>query len=146
MVDEGEEVVRAAGGIVVRRADGGDIDVALVHRPAYDDWSFPKGKRAAGDRDDRQTARREVEEETGLLCRLDRPVGTIEYRDRKNRPKSVVYWLMRPIGGMFRPTDEVDEMRWVPIGQAGDLLTYEHDRALLKTAARLLELPSSRPR
>ncbi len=138
-MDRSQEIVRAAGGIVVRKTDSRDSEVALVHRPAYDDWTFPKGKRAPGERDDRETARREVEEETGLVCRLDRPVGTIEYRDRKDRPKTVAYWLMTPIGGEFRPSAEVDEMRWVPIGQAGDLLTYRHDRSLLESAAGFLE-------
>jgi 8-oxo-dGTP pyrophosphatase MutT (NUDIX family) len=133
-----EEVVRAAGGVVFRRTDRGDIEVALVHRPSYDDWTFPKGKRIAGERD-RQTASREVQEETGLAVRLDRRLGTVEYRDRKDRPKTVVYWLMTPTGGVFRPSAEVDEMRWVPMGQAANLLTYPHDRALLEEAAELLE-------
>jgi 8-oxo-dGTP pyrophosphatase MutT (NUDIX family) len=133
-----EEMVRAAGGIVVRRVDQGGLEVALVHRPAYDDWTFPKGKRIAGE-GDRQTARREVEEETGLVVRLDRRIGRVEYRDRKDRPKTVVYWLMTQIGGTFRPSAEVDEMQWVPQGQAAILLTYPHDRALLQTAAELLE-------
>jgi 8-oxo-dGTP pyrophosphatase MutT (NUDIX family) len=138
ITERGEEIVRAAGGVVVRRTDRGDIEVALVHRPSYDDWTFPKGKRVAGE-GDKQTAKREVEEETGLACRLDRRIGKVEYRDRKDRPKTVVYWLMTPIGGTFRPSAEVDEMRWVRIGQAGNLLTYPHDRALLEAAAKLLE-------
>jgi 8-oxo-dGTP pyrophosphatase MutT (NUDIX family) len=131
-MSEGQEVVRAAGGVVARKTGGGDVEVALVHRPSYDDWTFPKGKRLPGEGDE-DTARREVEEETGLACRIDRPLGSVEYRDRKDRAKTVVYWLMTPIRGEFRPTNEVDEMRWVPIGQAGDVLTYEHDRSLLET-------------
>jgi 8-oxo-dGTP diphosphatase len=137
-MSEGQEVVRAAGGVVVRSADRGDVEVALVHRPSYDDWTFPKGKYLPGE-DDLDTARREVEEETGLTCRIDGPLGTVEYRDRKDRPKIVVYWLMTPLAGEFRPSAEVDEMRWVPIEQARDLLTYRHDRSLLETAADLLE-------
>jgi 8-oxo-dGTP pyrophosphatase MutT (NUDIX family) len=133
-----QPIVHASGGIVVRRADDGGVAVALVHRPSYDDWTFPKGKRVPGE-DDRQTAIREVEEETGLRCRIDRPVGRVSYRDRKDRPKTVMYWLMTPIDGDFSPSTEVDEMRWVPVQQAEDLLTYEHDRSLLRTTAELLQ-------
>ncbi len=131
------EIVRAAGGIVVRRPDDGDIEVALVHRPSYDDWTFPKGKRI-GEEEDLQTALREVEEETGLRCRVDREVGSVQYRDRKERDKTVRYWLMTPEGGTFRPSAEVDEMRWAPFDEAADVLTYEHDRDLLRAAAEQL--------
>ncbi len=132
------EPVRASGGIVVRRADAGGLDVALVHRPSYDDWTFPKGKRTQGE-DDRRTALREVEEETGMVCTIDRPVGRIHYRDRKDRPKTVMYWLMTPVEGAFHPSAEVDEMRWIPLDRARDLLTYEHDRSILDKAAGLVE-------
>lgn len=124
--------IRASGGIVVRRTNGG-VEVVLIHRPSYDDWTFPKGKCFPGERE-RQTAVREVEEETGLACRIDRAVGRIRYRDGKNRPKIVTYWLMTPLGGVFRPSLEVDEMRWLPIEQARELLTYGHDRSLLEDA------------
>jgi 8-oxo-dGTP pyrophosphatase MutT (NUDIX family) len=134
-----QEIVRAAGGIVVRTRADGSAEVALVHRPSYDDWTFPKGKRVL-DEEDPQTALREVEEETGLVCRLHREVGAIRYRDRKDRPKTVVYWLMTPVGGDFQPSHEVDEVRWLPIERAGDVLTYQHDRSLLETAARLLQV------
>jgi 8-oxo-dGTP pyrophosphatase MutT (NUDIX family) len=132
------ELIRASGGIVLRDTADKGVEVALVHRPAYDDWTFPKGKRAAGE-GDRETALREVQEETGLSCRIDGEVGRIEYRDRKNRPKTVKYWLMTPLDGTFRPSAEVDEIRWLPIGRAGDLLTYRHDRRILRIAADLLE-------
>src|SRR6266516_3007416 len=132
-----QALVHASGGIVVRGTDGGDVEVALVHRPSYDDWTFPKGKRIQGE-DDRQTALREVEEETGLLCRIDGAVGRVQYRDRKDRPKTVMYWLMTPLEGTFHPTSEVDELRWLPVEQAEELLTYEHDRKLLRDAARHL--------
>ncbi len=132
-----EGIVRASGGIVVRRMDGGSPEVALVHRPSYDDWSFPKGKRV-DDESDRQTALREVEEETGLVCRIDRAVGRVQYRDRKNRPKTVMYWLMTPVEGTFRPTSEVDEIRWLPLERAENRLTYEHDRRLLRAATEMM--------
>jgi 8-oxo-dGTP pyrophosphatase MutT (NUDIX family) len=125
--------IRASGGILVRTTENGGPEVALVHRPSYDDWTFPKGKRT-GDEGDRETALREVEEETGLVCRIERAVGQVQYRDRKDRPKTVTYWLMTPIEGTFHPTSEVDEMRWLPVEQAEELLTYEHDRKLLRAA------------
>lgn len=112
------------------------MEVALVHRPTYDDWTFPKGKRTQGE-DDRQTALREVQEETGLVCRIDRAVGRVQYRDRKDRPKTVMYWLMTPVEGDFHPTSEVDEIRWLPADKAEELLTYEHDRKLLRVATEL---------
>ena len=86
--------IRAAGGVVRRRrADGGD-EVVLVHRPAYDDWSLPKGKLEDGEREE-DAALREVEEETGLQCRLERELATTRYRDARGRRKIVRYWRMR---------------------------------------------------
>jgi 8-oxo-dGTP diphosphatase len=85
-----EWVVRAGGGIVWRRGAGGRIEIVLVHRPAYDDWSFPKGKLHPGETE-AQAALREVQEEIGLRCRLGREVGTSAYRDPKRRPNTVRY-------------------------------------------------------
>src|SRR6266516_3774205 len=84
-VDTGT-VVRAAGGVVWKRGPGGTPQVALVHRPAYDDWSLPKGKLRQGEREDK-AALREVREETGLRCKLERPLPSSEYRDGRGRPK-----------------------------------------------------------
>ena len=84
------EPVRAAGGIILR-GEGSDRSVALVHRPRYDDWSFPKGK-LDQDEDEASAALREVEEETGLRCKLGRSVGAVTYRDRGGRPKVVRYF------------------------------------------------------
>jgi 8-oxo-dGTP pyrophosphatase MutT (NUDIX family) len=131
------EIVRASGGLVVRRTADGDVEVVLVHRPSYDDWTFPKGKRAQGE-DDRQTALREVEEETGLVCRIDGAVGRVQYRDRKDRSKTVMYWLMSPVGGTFHPTSEVDEIRWLSVEEAAELLTNDHDRRLLRSVTEPL--------
>jgi 8-oxo-dGTP diphosphatase len=127
------EIVRAAGGVVLRRAPTGELEVALVHRPAYDDWSFPKGKLAPGERVE-DAAVREVEEETGMRCRLGRPLSSVRYRDRKGRSKVVSYWTMDPEGGAFHPTDEVDQLRWVSVRDAARALTYPHDRDLLREA------------
>jgi 8-oxo-dGTP diphosphatase len=125
--------VRAAGGIVLR-GDGGDRSVALVHRPRYDDWSFPKGKLEDGE-DEATAALREVEEETGLRCRLGPSVGAVTYRDRQGRLKVVRYFQMDADGGRFAPNREVDELRWVAVEDAVRLLTYPHDRRMLRQVA-----------
>jgi 8-oxo-dGTP diphosphatase len=133
------EVVRAAGGIVVRRSLLGHLEVALVHRPARVDWSFPKGK-LEPDESFEEAALREVEEETGYRCSLSLFIGHTEYRDRKDRPKVVAYWIMVVDGGAFRPNDEVDELRWLDLAAASDLLSYERDRELLAVVAAAGEL------
>jgi len=124
------EAIRAAGGLVCRRNEQGTAEVLVVHRPAYDDWSFPKGKLEAGE-DEEDAAIREVEEETGLRCRLDRELETARYRDARGRPKTVRYWLMTPVGGRLAAANEVDDARFVPVSEAAELLTYARDRALL---------------
>ena len=121
--------IRAAGGIVCRPGENG-VEVVLVHRPAYDDWSFPKGKLERGE-DEEAAAVREVEEETGLRCRLERELATTRYRNALGRPKTVRYWLMTPVGGALAAANEVDDARFVPAVEALELLTYERDRALL---------------
>ena len=125
-----EPEVRAAGGLVVREREAGGVEVALVHRPKYDDWSLPKGKLAPGE-DWAQAAVREVEEETGLRCEPGRELEPATYRDRKGRSKLVRYWLMRPLGGDFEPGDEVDRMAWATPADATRLLDYPHDRGLV---------------
>jgi 8-oxo-dGTP diphosphatase len=126
-----DDVVRAAGGIV-RTGDRTDPRILLVHRPRYDDWSLPKGKADPGERFE-DTALREVEEETGLRCRIGPEVGRTRYRDSKGRRKEVRYFLMEPKdhGEHFTPNDEVDEVRWCSPRDAGKLLSYEHDRRLV---------------
>lgn len=131
--------VRAAGGIVVRRApDGESWQVLLVHRPRYGDWSLPKGKADPGETDE-QTALREVEEETGLRCTLGARGGRTRYRDSKGRAKVVHYWLMEPepggaTDGAFVPNDEVDEVRWCSVAEAVATISYAHDRKMLARA------------
>jgi phosphohistidine phosphatase SixA/8-oxo-dGTP pyrophosphatase MutT (NUDIX family) len=119
--------VRAAGGLVWRRFRGAD-QVLLVHRPAYDDWSFPKGKLERGE-EEWTCAVREVEEETTLRCELGRDLGTISYRDSEGRPKVVRYWQMRaPRGRRAEPANEIDEVRWLRLDDAIARLSYTHDR------------------
>ena len=124
------ETVRAAGGLVCRRREDGAREILLVHRPAYDDWSFPKGKLEPGEREE-DAAIREVEEETGLRCRLEAEVATTRYRDARGRDKTVRYWLMTPIAGTLEAANEVDDARFVTLAQAPELLSYARDAELL---------------
>jgi 8-oxo-dGTP pyrophosphatase MutT (NUDIX family) len=130
--------VRAAGGVVVRSGPGGEAEVLLVHRPRYDDWSWPKGKCDPGESYE-GCARREVEEETGIVVDLDEPLPEVRYRDQKDRPKLVRYWVMRPASepGPFEPNEEVDEVAWLRLAEAEDRLSYDHDRGLLANLRRL---------
>jgi 8-oxo-dGTP pyrophosphatase MutT (NUDIX family) len=123
------EVVQAAGGLVIRR-HGDGLQIAVVHRPVHQDWSYPKGKLEEGETFE-AAALREVHEETGLTCRLIRFLGHTEYIDRKGRPKAVAYWVMAAENGSFQPNEEVDEVRWLDAVEASALLSYERDRELL---------------
>jgi 8-oxo-dGTP diphosphatase len=127
-------LVHAAGGVVWRRVDG-RIEVVLVHRPQYDDWTFPKGKRK-GDESDEDCALREVEEETGLRCALGEELPSTEYVDSRDRPKIVRWWTMEPISESAEiDEDEIDDVRWVSTYEAAHLLTYGRDRRLLDAFA-----------
>jgi len=119
-------VVRAAGGVVIR-----DGAVVLVHRPKYDDWTFPKGTAEEGESDE-ECALREVHEETGIRCALAEELGATEYVDGRGRPKRVRWWRMEPLlDEGFTADYEVDEIRWVDSATAAELLTYDRDRRLL---------------
>ena len=124
------ERVHAAGGLIVR-----DGLVALVHRPRYDDWTLPKGKLDPGE-SFREAALREVEEETGLRCRLGPELEAVRYDDARGRPKIVRYWLMEVEHDPgFAPNDEVDELRWVTPAEAQELLSYPRDVTVLRSSA-----------
>jgi 8-oxo-dGTP pyrophosphatase MutT (NUDIX family) len=116
-------LVRAAGGLVVR-----DGCVLLVHRPRYDDWSFPKGKLEDGETWE-AAALREVEEETSLTCQLGPEVGRTYY-DTPRGPKEVRYFRMTACGEP-QPRNEVDALRWARPAEARSLLSHERDRELL---------------
>jgi 8-oxo-dGTP pyrophosphatase MutT (NUDIX family) len=124
--------VRAAGGVVWRRGEGG-IEVLLIHRPRYGDWSFPKGKvKGSEGESDEAAAVREVDEEVGIVASLGPELESTTYRDVKGRKKTVRYWAMElPPGASPTEGDGVDEWRWVPLAAAPDRLSWGRDRAVL---------------
>ncbi len=128
----------AAAGVVVSRKG----EVLLVHRPKYDDWSFPKGKVDPGEHVT-TAAVREVAEETGLDIRLGPPLSTQRYtvRNGQERTKLVSYWTGRVIGGddvaTYQPNAEIDSVEWVSTDKAPDWLTYDRDRETLAERALL---------
>jgi len=127
--------VRAAGVVTFRPGR----EVLLVHRPKYDDWSFPKGKlerwehRAAA-------AVREVAEETGVHVRLGPPLTSQRYPTGR-RMKTVYYWTGRAVGdddvSLYRPNHEIDQVAWVRIDKAEAMLTYDYDRETLAEAVKV---------
>lgn len=135
-------LIRAAGGVVWRQIDDENgeskIEIVVIHRPRYDDWSIPKGKLAPGE-SDIEGALREVFEETGYRVKLGRPLGRVRYLKRRGqitKPKIVRYWAMQAESGSFSPSREVDELRWLTPGEAEKILTHEHDRDLLQRFVR----------
>ncbi len=149
----GPRVIHAAGGVVWRRLpprnpeDAKDrVEVLLVHRPGYKDWTFPKGKPDKGESLP-VTAVREIEEETGYTVRLGHPLPETMYRV-KGGMKRVSYWVARPVGkpDKFKPNSEIDEVRWVRVKEARKLLTYDHDRMLLKAFIALRDAKAHRTR
>ena len=134
-------VVHAAGGVISRQSKRGHFEVLLIHRPRRQDWTFPKGKLEAGETHE-VCALREVEEETALRCVLGRELATTSHRDGKGRLKVVRYWMMDPGEGVSEPRNEVDEVRWLSLEDAAQLLTYPRDRELLVAFSR--QVASSR--
>jgi 8-oxo-(d)GTP phosphatase len=134
MHGDGDRMIRAAGGVLWRSSASGAVEVALVHRPEYDDWSLPKGKLRRGEHP-LVTACREVAEETGIRAiagkRLD-----VEHYNTAHGPKAVEYWAMHGPDVPFRPTREVDHLAWVPLVDArrldyqGDAYAIDALRAL----------------
>ena len=111
--------------------DGAEgLEVLVVHRDRYADWSFPKGK-CDPDETDEGCAIREVEEETGLRCRLEDELPSTEYVDARGRPKRVRYWRLDIVVGELAFDHEVDDARWVSLAEAEELLTYERDLVVL---------------
>ena len=119
-----------AAGAVLYRTDGDSRLCAVVHRPRYDDWSLPKGKVDAGESLP-VAAVREIAEETGFTAVLQSRIGTTGYPLKENTRKEVTYWSAMAGEGTFEPNSEVDEIRWLPVEQAKDLVSYPLDRKIL---------------
>ncbi|MGX1886400.1 NUDIX hydrolase [Streptomyces sp. NPDC055287] len=130
MTSDAPATVLAAGCVLWRRSrlDGG-LEICLVHRPKYDDWSHPKGKLKRGE-DPLTGALREVLEETGHRCVPGAALPTLRYVAH-GRPKRVSYWAAEATDGAFTPGDEVDRIEWLPPETARARLTYPHDRPLI---------------
>jgi 8-oxo-dGTP pyrophosphatase MutT (NUDIX family) len=137
--DAPSDLIRAAGGIVIRFVPGGRCEVACIYREARGDWTFPKGKLDPGETFE-QAALREVFEETGMMCKVVRFAGTTNYTHRKGKPKIVAYYLMSVDVGEFAPNEEVDELVWLPLERVRDLLTWDRDQELFDLIVQLPEL------
>lgn len=140
-ITAGGTVVKAAGALPWRVVDG-ELQVALVHRPAYDDWAWAKGKVDPGE-DWAATAVREVHEETGLIVRLGRPLPTSTYHvvDKRGAvaTKKVHYWAAEVTGGTGELVNEIDEVAWLDVPSAMSRLDYRRDRDQLGAVARFAE-------
>lgn len=128
---EAGAVIQAAGGAVWRNTASGALEVLIVHRPKYDDWTLPKGKLDPGETGE-AGALREVEEETGLRGTLGPEIAEVRYDDRHGRPKRVRYWAMTVDVDLDAFTvNEVDEVRWLSLADAAAVLTYRRDLVVL---------------
>ncbi|KPI18516.1 NUDIX hydrolase [Actinobacteria bacterium OK074] len=124
------EVVKAAGCVLWRHSPiDGELELCLVHRPRYDDWSWPKGK-LKRDEEPLTGALREVAEETGYTATPGAPLPTTRYLAH-GHPKEVTYWSAEATTGTFTPNDEVDRILWLRPSEARQRATQEHDRALV---------------
>ena len=138
-MSSGSEPVLAAGGVVWRHNDAGGLEVVLVHRPRYDDWSLPKGKLDPGETDE-QAAVREVNEETTVLAALGPELPTTTYLDRSGKHKRVRYWAMTVLSGRPAAANEVDRAEWVPIQEAAARMSYRRDAEVLRALPAALGL------
>jgi 8-oxo-(d)GTP phosphatase len=126
--------VLAAGAVLWRPGTHG-VEIALVHRPKYDDWSLPKGKLDSGETMP-FAAVREIGEETGQAARLGPLLGDVRYAVADGG-KLVRYWAAEARGGEFTPGAETDELRWLDPVRAAELLSYPHDRDILHRFAEV---------
>lgn len=132
--DHSDRVIKAAGGVVLRDGQGGStgIEVVVVHRPSYDDWTLPKGKRKRSEKA-RDCALREVEEETGLRCSALEELPRTSYTLPDGTPKVVRWWAMSVLEDLgFVAGDEVDEIRWVPVAGVGRILSHSLDVSVVE--------------
>ncbi|GAB2637833.1 NUDIX hydrolase [Nocardia goodfellowii] len=129
--------IHAAGAVLWRYGDSGAVEIAVVHRPKYLDWSLPKGKLDPGETPV-IAAVREVGEETGLDCRLGRYLGHVTYPIPGHRKlKRVDYWSAEVAGGAFTANSEVDQLGWYTLDKVQDQLSYPMDRQVLRSFTRL---------
>ncbi len=129
------KIVYAAGGVLWRPGHSESApEVAVIHRPRYDDWSLPKGKVDPGETEP-VTAAREVLEETGHHVQLGRRIATVSY-PIEPRTKKVQYWSARSLGGSFAPNNEVDDLVWLPALAALKKVSYAYDRKVLRRWAK----------
>jgi 8-oxo-dGTP diphosphatase len=127
---EGKNIIQAAGGIVWRIAPD-QRQVALVHRPKYDDWTLPKGKLVAGE-SWREAAKREVEEELQCQVELCELAGSLYYM-AGGEPKLVLFWNMRIVEErVFQPNREIDQWIWLEVAQAIEKLSYSTEKSMLR--------------
>lgn len=132
-----------AAGVVCWREQAGEFQVALVHREKYNDWGFAKGKQDPGE-ELCETAVREVLEETGIKIRLGRKLSVINYKVDSGEDKEVHYWASKVTDkavrkSKFAPNEEIAKIEWHDAKKALKLLSYPHDRALLKDVVNLHE-------
>lgn len=130
-----EKIVWAAGAVLWRPCPGESVEVAVIHRPRYDDWSLPKGKVDPGETEP-VTAIRELFEETGNRAILGRRLQNVSYPVDQG-VKRVRYWAAKGLGGEFTPGREVDELIWLPIADAIQKVSYPYDRKVLRRFAKL---------
>ncbi|MDR3080829.1 MAG: NUDIX hydrolase [Streptomyces sp.] len=124
------DTVHAAGCVLWRRSPvGGELEICLVHRPKYDDWSHPKGKLKPGE-DPLTGALREVREETGYAAAPGARLPVVRY-EAYGRPKQVHYWAAEALDGSFTPNREVDRILWLPVAATRTRLTRPRDRELV---------------
>jgi 8-oxo-(d)GTP phosphatase len=129
------KAVLAAGAVLWRHSDDMSApEVAVIHRPRYDDWSLPKGKVDPGETEP-VTAVREVHEETGYSAILGRRLAAVSYPVDQS-VKKVRYWAARRVDGEFNLNGEVDELKWLPVAEALKQLEYPHDRKVLRRFAK----------
>jgi len=128
-----DTVVRAAGCVLWRRSPAHRLELALVYRPKWADWSWPKGKLKRGETHE-EAARREVLEETGQTCRLGAVLPSARYVDHQGRLKEVRYWVAEATGGAFTPNDEIGDLVWLTPDEARERVTHPRDRDMISSA------------
>lgn len=132
MTKESQPIL-AAGAVLWRHADNDSIEIALVHRPRYDDWTLPKGKLDAGEHL-LTCAAREIREETGAVAHFGPLLGEITY-DVDGERKTVTYWAARAVEfhQPTAPAEEIGQVQWLSPSAARAVMTYDHDREILNS-------------